>query len=348
MLAVEDLSIGLTVHKEGIPVVDTVTLGVEMGEAVGLVGESGSGKSMLCRALVGTLHRHSAAVTGGSIRFEGEELVGAPESVWRRVRGRKIAYVPQSSLAGLNPVLTVGKQLTGLIRSAKSEIAKSEITGGGSARSRARDLLEMVEIPRVDSVMNERPHQLSGGMRQRVVIAGALARSPSLLIADEPTTALDVRVQARILDLLRRLRDQLGMSLLLVSHDLAVVQEVCDSIVVLYAGAVMEAGSQEAIRRRSRHPYTAGLVAAASMDIAGGFEPIPGEAPSVGAWPTGCRFWPRCSLTLRVGEGDVHGRCSTGSQPLPVEVEGRLTACTFASAMSEGGGNRSGEAGAPG
>ena len=340
MLAVEELSIGLADPKTAAPVVDGVSLGISMGETVGLVGESGSGKSMLCRALVGTLHRHGAAVTGGSIRFEGRELVGATEAEWRRVRGRRIAYVPQSSLAGLNPVLTVGKQLTGLIRS-----AGSAARAGGSARSRARELLEMVEIPRVASVMNERPHQLSGGMRQRVVIAGALARSPDLLIADEPTTALDVRVQARILDLLRRLRDQLGMSLLLVSHDLAVVEEVCDSIAVLYAGAIMEAGPQEAIRTRSRHPYTAGLVAAARMDISGGFEPIPGEAPSVGAWPEGCRFWPRCGLALRVGNGEAPSRCSSGGQPRPVEFEGRLTACTFASSMAGGGPDDAGGSG---
>ena len=344
MLAVEDLSIGLVESKSNLPVVDAVSLGISMGETVGLVGESGSGKSMLCRALVGTLHRHGAAVTGGSIRFEGQELAGASEAVWRRVRGRKIAYVPQSSLAGLNPVLTVGKQLTGLIRSAGAE-GRAD---GGSARSRARELLEMVEIPRVASVMNERPHQLSGGMRQRVVIAGALARSPDLLIADEPTTALDVRVQARILDLLRRLRDQLGMSLLLVSHDLAVVEEVCDMIVVLYAGAIMEAGPQEAIRNRSRHPYTAGLVAAARMDISGGFEPIPGEAPSVGAWPDGCRFWPRCGLTLRVGGGAAHSRCSEGAQPRPAEFEGRLTACAFAGSMAEDGGGEGRSEGGPG
>ena len=233
MLTVDELSIGL-VGRRGhtIPVVDKAWLRIGAGATLGLVGESGSGKSMLCRSLVGTLHRHSAAVTGGSILFEGEELVGASEATWRRIRGHRIAYVPQSSLAGINPVLTVGTQLTALVRAARSD-------GGASTspRARVRELLDLVEIPRIDSVMNERPHQLSGGMRQRVVIAGALARSPSLLIADEPTTALDVRVQARILDLLRRLREQLGMSLVLVSHDLAVVEEVCDSIVVLYAGA---------------------------------------------------------------------------------------------------------------
>ena len=200
-----------------------------------------------------------------------------------------------------------------------------------------RELLELVEIPRIDSVMHERPHQLSGGMRQRVVIAGALARNPSLLIADEPTTALDVRVQARILDLLRRLREQLGMSLLLVSHDLAVVEEVCDSIVVLYAGAVMESGSQDLVREQSRHPYTAGLVAAAHMELAGGYEPIPGEAPSVGAWPSACRFHPRCGLTLRLGDGVPHSRCCEGAQPQPTEVDGRLTACLFASSMATEG-----------
>ena len=333
MLTVDELSIGL-VGRRGhtIPVVDKAWLRIGAGATLGLVGESGSGKSMLCRSLVGTLHRHSAAVTGGSILFEGEELVGASEAIWRRIRGHRIAYVPQSSLAGINPVLTVGTQLTALVRAARSD-------GGASTspRARVRELLDLVEIPRIDSVMNERPHQLSGGMRQRVVIAGALARSPAVLIADEPTTALDVRVQARILDLLRRLREQLGMALLLVSHDLAVVEEVCDTIVVLYAGAVMESGPQALVREQSRHPYTAGLVASAHMELAGGYEPIPGEAPSVGAWPTACRFHTRCGLTLRLGNGVPHERCCTGTQPLPTEYDGRLTACVFASAMATEG-----------
>ena len=330
MLTVDELSIGLLGRRGAtVPVVEGAGLGIGEGETLGLVGESGSGKSMLCRSLVGTLHRHSATVTGGSILFEGTELVGASDAVWRSVRGHRIAYVPQSSLAGINPVLTVGVQLTALVRAARRDTGE-----GQSPRARVRELLELVEIPRIDSVMNERPHQLSGGMRQRVVIAGALARNPSLLIADEPTTALDVRVQARILDLLRRLREQLGMSLLLVSHDLAVVEEVCDSIVVLYAGAVMESGPQALVRRQSRHPYTAGLVAAARMELAGGYEPIPGEAPSVGAWPLACRFRPRCGLTLRLGDGVPHSRCCEGPQPRPVEVDGRLSACVFASSMT--------------
>lgn len=333
MLTVDELSIGLVGRRgETIPVVDKAWLHIGEGETLGLVGESGSGKSMLCRSLVGTLYRHSAKVTGGSILFEGIELTGASDAVWRGIRGHRIAYVPQSSLAGINPVLTVGTQLMALVRAARSDAGE-----GVSPRARVRELLELVEIPRIDSVMHERPHQLSGGMRQRVVIAGALARNPSLLIADEPTTALDVRVQARILDLLRRLREQLGMSLLLVSHDLAVVEEVCDSIVVLYAGAVMESGTQALVREQSRHPYTAGLVAAAHMELAGGYEPIPGEAPSVGAWPSACRFHPRCGLTLRLGEGAPHSRCCEGTQPQPVEFDGRLTACLFASSMATEG-----------
>ncbi len=327
LLAVKGLSIGIIGSKgRRTPVVDNVSFEIASGGTLGLVGESGSGKSMMCRALVGTLGRHGAELTGGSIRLEGEDLSNASESVWRRVRGRRVAYVPQSSLAGLNPVLSIGKQLTSLTRVAMAD-------DGQSPRARARELLEMVEIPRVGSVMHERPYQLSGGMRQRVVIAGALARSPSLLIADEPTTALDVRVQSKILDLLRRLREQLGMSLMLVSHDLAVVEEVCDSIVVLYAGAVMEAGRQDLIRERARHPYTAGLVAAANMELAGGFEPIPGEAPSVGAWPAGCRFWPRCGHSLQVGDGKPHPSCCEGAQPQPVVIEGRRTACLFAELM---------------
>ena len=306
MLTVDELSIGLVGRRgETIPVVDKAWLRIGEGETLGLVGESGSGKSMLCRSLVGTLYRHSATVTGGSILFEGTELTGASEAVWRSIRGHRIAYVPQSSLAGINPVLTVGTQLTALVRAARSDTGE-DVT----PRARVRELLELVEIPRIDSVMNERPHQLSGGMRQRVVIAGALARNPSLLIADEPTTALDVRVQARILDLLRRLREQLGMSLLLVSHDLAVVEEVCDSIVVLYAGAVLESGPQALVREQSRHPYTAGLVAARTGW--GRFEPIP-VSPHVG--PGRRRRYPSACASPSPREAPAQPLCEARSLP---------------------------------
>ena len=195
---------------------------------------------MLCRALLGTLGRHGAVATAGSILCAGLNLVGAPEATWRRIRGREIGYVPQSSLAGLNPVLTIGTQLMESISCVR------RMTGRELQRE-ALELLDMVRIPRAKELLKERPHQLSGGMRQRVMIATALAQRPKLLVADEPTTALDVTTQREILTLLVKLRKELGMSLILVSHDLAVIEEVCDSMVVMYAGLAVEAGPRRAV-----------------------------------------------------------------------------------------------------
>ncbi len=224
-----------------LPIIDRADFTIGHEESLGIVGESGSGKSMLCRALIGTLHRYSAAVTGGSIRFDGHELSGASERTWRTVRGRSIGYVPQSSMAGLNPVLTVGAQLLEAIR-ADRKLGRQE------ARDEAIRYLQLVQLPRPADLLRKRPHELSGGMKQRVMIAAALARKPRLLLADEPTTALDVSVQRDILAMLKELRVDLGMTLVLVSHDLAVIEEVCDRVLVMYAGATIEEGG----RRRSR------------------------------------------------------------------------------------------------
>lgn len=329
LLALDDLSISF-VGPQGrdLPVVDGVTLRLPPGGSFGLVGESGSGKTILCRALLGTLDRHRARIVRGSLRYKGEDIARAPESTWRRLRGKEIAYVPQSSLASLNPVLTVADQLVSVIRRSPEWHSR----GPKEVRGQALTLLEDVEIPRARDVLDQHPTQLSGGMRQRVVIAAAIARSPSLLVADEPTTALDVRVQRRILDLLRELRQRLGLALLLVSHDLAVVEEMCESLAVMYAGTMVEVGGREMIMSEPKHPYTAGLLAA-TVGRSAGREPIPGEVPSVGAWPEGCKFWPRCGLTSLVGLGLPHRDCIAGPQPALRTVAGRESACLFADAL---------------
>jgi oligopeptide/dipeptide ABC transporter ATP-binding protein len=314
LLRVEELRVAFRKGGRLLPVIDAANLSLRANEAVGIVGESGSGKTMLCRSLIGTLGRRGAEVTGGRILFEDADLAGAPERVWRRVRGRQIGYVPQSSLAGLNPVLTVGTQLVEAVEAVRP-------LPRGEAEREALHLLDMVRIARPAQVLNQRSNQLSGGMRQRVMIAAALAQRPKLLIADEPTTALDVTVQHEILELIRELRRELGMALILVSHDLAVIEEVCDSLVVMYAGATVESGPIEAVVGRARHPYTIALrtsrvdLAVPGRDI----EAIGGEPPTVGNWPPGCRFWPRCPLAA--------DPCRGGAQPALRPFDAQLTAC---------------------
>ena len=321
LLQIEDLSVAF--RKSGgrlLPVVDKVNLTIGTDRAYGVVGESGSGKTMLCRTLIGTLRRHGAVITSGRILLGGLDLARADERAWRKVRGRVIGYVPQSSLASLNPVLSVEAQLVQAIRAARS-IALRE------ARAEALRLLELVRIARAPQVLAQRSHELSGGMRQRVIIACALAPRPKLLIADEPTTALDVTVEHQILELIGDIRREFGMSLLLVSHDLAVIDEVCDEVVVMYAGASVESGTLERIRPEPRHPYTRALrISRVDSAVPGqDLEAIGGETPSLGAWPSGCRFWPRCPL--------AQDDCRQDGQPPLAFFAGRWTACIHADRM---------------
>ncbi len=303
-----------------LPVIDTANLTVRPDEAVGIVGESGSGKTMLCRSIIGTLRRRDAVITGGRIVFNGRDLTHAPEGVWREIRGKKIGYIPQSSLAGLNPVLNVETQLTEAVTAAQPMSHES-------ARREALRLLDLVRIPRVEAVLKERSHELSGGMRQRVMIAAALSQKPKLLVADEPTTALDVTVQREILSLISRLRKELSMALILVTHDLSVVEEVCDSVMVMYAGATVEAGPLDAVVNAPRFPYSRALRASRIDRAAPGqdIEAIGGEPPTLGAWPSGCRFWPRCAL------GD--GACRKGTHLALKPIARQLSACIYAERM---------------
>ncbi|TAK34617.1 MAG: ABC transporter ATP-binding protein [Chloroflexota bacterium] len=321
-LNVKDLKIGVRTSGVMLPVVDAANLSVDRNAATGIVGESGSGKTMLCRALIGTLSRRGAVLISGSMLFEGRELAGAPESVWKRIRGREIGYVPQSSLAGLNPVLTIGTQLI-------EAIMAMEPANRVEAERTARELLELVRIPRAKLLLEEHPHQLSGGMRQRVMIAAALAQRPKLLIADEPTTALDVTIQREILTLMAGLRRDLGMSLILVSHDLAVIEEVCDSVMVMYAGASVEVAPVEVLRRAPQHPYTRAL-RSSRVDTATPGQDLDapsGEPVAVGAWPEGCRFAPRCAL--------VDQTCQRGPQPPLMGNAHQSSACIRAEPVED-------------
>ncbi|RDI24384.1 dipeptide/oligopeptide/nickel ABC transporter permease/ATP-binding protein [Pseudacidovorax intermedius] len=265
-----------------------VSLQLRRGEVLGLVGESGCGKSMTAAAILGLLPA-GARIASGSVRLGGTELVGLGDEALRHVRGRRIGMVFQDPNAALSPVHTIGMQLRDAIR-AHRRLSHAQ------AQARAVELLELVGVPDAARRMQDYPHQFSGGMAQRVVIACALACDPELLIADEPTTALDVTIQAQVLDLLAQLRERLGMSILLITHDLGVVADLCDRVAVMYAGQVVEEGPVQQVLSAPRHPYTALLLHAMPRGGAGGaaLSTIAGRVPPAWAWPQGCRFHPRC------------------------------------------------------
>jgi oligopeptide/dipeptide ABC transporter ATP-binding protein len=269
------------------PAVDDVSFDVRPGETLGLVGESGSGKSVTAMSIMRLL-QPPGRIAGGSIRFEGRDLLTLTEAEMRERRGARMALIFQEPMTALNPVFTVGDQ-----------IAEALLVHGKATRreagARAVELLEAVRIPDAAVRVKSYPHQLSGGMRQRVLIAMALACRPSLIIADEPTTALDVTIQAQILDLLREMRSALGLSLLLITHDLGVVAETADRVAVMYAGRIVEQGPVRDVLRTPRHPYTKGLLASLPGSVRGRLRAIEGSVPRLGAWPSGCAFHPRCA-----------------------------------------------------
>lgn len=290
LLEVGDLSVEFATDAGVVRAVDRVSFSVAEGETLGIVGESGCGKTVTSLALMGLIPSPPGRVLeGSSIRLRGRELVGAGEKVLRSLRGNEMGMIFQEPMTSLNPVFTVGSQIAESLQRHRG-MRKRE------ALSRAEGLLREVGIPEPARRIHEYPHQLSGGMRQRVMIAMALACEPALLIADEPTTALDVTIQAQILALLAELRERRGMSVLLITHDLGVVAEVCDRVVVMYAGQVVESGPVAEIFREPRHPYTRGLLASLPrLDRPGTrLVPIPGMVPGPGDWPAGCRFAPRC------------------------------------------------------
>ncbi|GAA1649530.1 ABC transporter ATP-binding protein [Nonomuraea maheshkhaliensis] len=295
--------------------VNDVTFSIHAGQIVGIVGESGSGKSVAARSIL-RMVRPPGRITAGEVRYRGADLLALPENRMRELRGCEIAMVFQDPQSALNPAMTVGDQ-----------IAEALIVHGSAkreARERARELLGQVGIPDAERRFGDYPHQFSGGMRQRVVIAVALAGSPSLLIADEPTTALDVTVQAQILRLLGRLRDELGIAVLMITHDMGVVAEMCDEVVVMYGGRVMERGPVDLIFRRPELPYTADLLAAMPRideHSAGRRLPsIPGAPPDPAHLPRGCPFHPRCRLSEDI--------CSDAVPALsPRAGDGHLAAC---------------------
>ncbi len=293
VLRVEGLSVSLPVGGVMTPVVTDMSFAIARGEALALVGESGCGKSMTARAIIGL--SPPGAKIEGVITLDGVELntLGARER--RALGGRRIGFVFQEPMTSLHPTLTIGAQMTDGMR---QHLGLSR----RAALDRAHELLDRVGVPRARDILAGYAHQLSGGMRQRVVIAMAIACGPSLVIADEPTTALDVTIQAQVLDLLRGMRDEMGLAMLYITHDLDVVADFCDRAIVMYAGDRVEEGDPETCLTHPSHPYTRGLVAAIPrMGInASRLAAIPGQVPPIGEWPEGCRFAPRCEFVAPV------------------------------------------------
>ena len=297
LLVVENLHTYFTLDSGTVRAVDGVSFTLNDGEALGIAGESGCGKTTTALSLVGLLPGN-ARIVEGSVKLFGIDLVGKSEKALRRYRWREISIVFQGAMNALNPVRRVGEQIAEPLEQRLS-------VPTGEARRRARELLELVGIPRARA--RAYPHELSGGMRQRAMIAMALACDPAIVIGDEPTTALDVMVRAQILELLERLRRELGLSLILITHDLSVIAETCDRVMVMYAGRVAEEGSVDVVFRTPRHPYTQKLLGAfpnihadrKALDV------IPGSPPDLRDPPSGCRFHPRCPLVMAVCAEEV-------------------------------------------
>ncbi len=293
LLAVTDLEVRFTTRDRTVHAVNGVTFSLRPGETMGLVGESGCGKSVTSLAMLGLLPR-SGSTPAGSVRFDGNDLLTMPRARLRELRGRDVAMIFQDPMTSLNPVLTIGRQLTETVR---AHLGHDKST----ARDAAGDLLERVGIPDARRRLREYPHQLSGGMRQRVMIAMAIACGPKLLIADEPTTALDVTIQAQILELLRDLVDREGMAMVLITHDLGVVAGTCERTAVMYAGRIIETAPTSELFARPQHPYTVGLLASVPRLDTGRdvrLQPIPGAPRDLTAAPRGCAFEPRCTYAV--------------------------------------------------
>ena len=294
LLDVKDLKTYFRTDDGIVKAVDGVSFNVEKGKTLGIVGESGCGKSVTCLTIMG-LNNRKTTISSGEAMWKGENLIGMSPKKLRDIRGNDIAMIFQDPMTSLNPVHKIGSQLTEAIL-LHQDVSKA------AARARALELLKAVGIPRADQRIDDYPHQFSGGMRQRVMIAMALVNNPDLLIADEPTTALDVTTQAQILDLMKRLQSEFGSAIIMITHDLGVVAEIADDVVVMYAARVQEEGEVRDLFQRPNHPYTWGLLGSLPrmhQDVERLIQ-ISGQPPSLLFPPRGCRFHPRCSYVMPV------------------------------------------------
>ncbi len=317
LLTVNDLKTYFRTSEGVFPAVDGVSFHLDKGETVGLVGESGCGKSVTALSLLGLVPDPPGRIVGGEILFQGQDLVALPADERRKIRGNKISMIFQEPMTSLNPVYTVGMQLMEPLRFHRG-LAKPE------ARARAIEALKQVGIPAPERRIDDYPHQLSGGMRQRVMIAMALTCQPQLLVADEPTTALDVTIQAQILELLKSIKTTLGTAILLITHDLGVVAETAQRVIVMYAGKIVEEAPVRDIFKSPFHPYTQGLLASipridATVDR---LSTIEGVVPNPLHYPAGCRFQPRCPRAA--------AQCVAQEPPLVAAGPGRRVACWLA------------------
>ena len=296
ILEINNLAVSFATYRGKVSAVRDVSFSVKCGQALGIVGESGCGKSVTAHAVMGLLPKENSCIEHGSIVFDGTDVTKLHEEEARKLRGRDIAMIFQDPMTSLNPVLTIGTQL-------EEAIKVHEDISGSAARKRAEELLDMVGIPSPAERLRDYPHQFSGGMRQRVMIAMALSCRPKLLIADEPTTALDVTVQAQILDLLKRLKHELNMAIILISHDLGVIASVCDEVAVMYAGQVVEQGSADELFYNVHHPYTRGLLDSLPRLDVQCDEPlavIEGQPPDLMQKIDYCPFAARCTKAMNI------------------------------------------------
>jgi peptide/nickel transport system ATP-binding protein len=314
LLQVEKLETEFTKDKQKLKILHGVSFHIKKGEVLGLVGESGSGKSLTSLSIMKLFKGTSGKISDGKILFHGQDLTNTTETEMRKVRGKQIAMIFQEPMTSLNPVMKIGEQLLEPIR---LHLGMNE----KNAKEHAVSILKKVGIPRADEIMNEFPHQLSGGMRQRIMIAMAISCNPELLIADEPTTALDVTIQAQILDVMKQLQQTEKMSVLLITHDLGVVAEMCDRVAVMYAGRVVEEADIFELFESPKHPYTRGLIA--SVPKLGQkkekLDSIKGNVPNPSHLPKGCKFAPRCNDALPI--------CSIEEPPEMKFENGRFCSC---------------------
>lgn len=314
LLEVEELQTAFQSDRNEVISVDNVSYTLKPGETIGIVGESGCGKSVTSLSIMRLLGK-SGRIKNGKIKFEDFDLVQLPEEKLRKIRGNEISMIFQEPMTSLNPVFTIGNQMMEGIK-LHLKLNKKE------AREYSIEMLKRVGIPRADTIIDEYPHALSGGMRQRVMIAMALSCKPKLLIADEPTTALDVTIQAQILELMKKLRDESGTAIMLITHDLGVIAEMADKVIVMYAGQVVEEADVYTLFDNPKHPYTKGLMASIPhIEYEGNerLEAIPGTVPSLQHMPEGCRFHARCALAI--------DRCKQEKPPLFSAGKGHKARC---------------------
>lgn len=297
LLSIRNLSVNFKVYGGVVHAVRHLNLEVKRGETLAIVGESGCGKSVTCQAVMGLVQKPSGQIASGEIIFDGQDLLSLSKKKQREIQGNRIAMIFQDPMTALNPTLTIGEQLTEGVRKHKG-LSKE------AAYAKAVEMLSLVGIAEAKSRLNQYPHQFSGGMRQRIVIAMALMCDPDLLIADEPTTALDVTIQAQVLELFAKIQEKTGVAIILITHDLGVVAKIADHIAVMYAGQCVEYGNRQDIFYRAGHPYTQGLLASVPrLDMSeDSLKPIEGYPPDLFAPPQGCGFFSRCQKKLLVCE----------------------------------------------